>query len=158
MPGFEAAYALDIAPQLGIRETRRLVGEYALSGADVLGCASFDDAIGVNGWPLEKHVAGDVQWGWPPIPESRGYNQLPYRMLLPRRAGAQGADNLLVAGRCASMTHDGHSAARVSGACFVMGQAAGTAAALALHRRCSPHDLPAADLQRALVDEGAFLG
>ena len=158
VPGFEAAYALDIAPQLGIRETRRLIGEYQLRGDDVLTCASFDDAIGVNGWPLEKHVAGDVEWGWPPIPESRGYNQLPYRMLLPRRATADGADNLLVAGRCASMTHDGHSAARVSGACFAMGQAAGTAAALALQAGCSVHELPVDTLQRRLVADGAFLG
>jgi hypothetical protein len=158
VPGFEAAYALDIAPQLGIRETRRLVGEYSLSGEDVLTCADFDDAIGVNGWPLEKHVAGDVQWGWPPIPGSRGYNQLPYRMLLPRRASSNGVDNLLVAGRCASMTHDGHSAARVSGACFVMGQAAGTAAALAVARGCAPHELSVAALQRALGEQGAFFG
>ena len=157
VPGFEAAYALDIAPQLGIRETRRLVGEYALSGADVTGCADFDDAIGVNGWPLEQHVAGDVVWGWP-AEGSRGYNQLPYRMLLPRRASAGGVDNLLVAGRCASMTHDGHSAARVSGACFAMGQAAGTAAALALALGCAVHDLPVHRLQRSLVDDGAFLG
>ena len=64
---------------------------------------------------------------FPPIPESRGFNELPYRMLMP-----EGIDNLLVAGRCASMTHDGQSAARVSGACFAMGEAAGTAAALAL--------------------------
>jgi hypothetical protein len=157
VPGFEAAYALDIAPQLGTRETRRLIGEVRLSGEDVLACASFDDAIGVNGWPLEKHVAGDVEWGWPE-PGSRGYNQLPYRMLLPRRASAGGADNLLVAGRCASMTHDGHSAARVSGPCFAMGQAAGTAAALALQAGCSVHDLPVGALQRRLVADGAFLG
>ena len=157
VPGFEAAYALDIAPQLGIRETRRLVGAYALSGADVTGCADFDDAVGVNGWPLEQHVAGDVVWGWP-AEGSRGYNQLPYRMLLPRRASAGGVDNLLVAGRCASMTHDGHSAARVSGACFAMGQAAGSAAALALARGCVVHDLPVHVLQRRLLDDGAFLG
>src|SRR5436305_2088154 len=66
VPGFEGAYALDIAPQLGIRETRRLVGEYMLTGDDVVGCADFADTIGVNGWPLEKHVAGDVHWGWFP--------------------------------------------------------------------------------------------
>lgn len=158
VPGFEHAYALDIAPQLGIRETRRLVGETMLSADDVLNCVDFPDAIGVNGWPLEKHVAGDVQWVWPPIPDSRGYNQLPYRMLLPRRASAGGADNLLVAGRCASMTHDGQSAARVSGACFVMGQAAGTAAALAVRDGRSPHDIDVAELQALLVKQGAFLG
>jgi hypothetical protein len=158
VPGFENAYALDIAPQLGIRETRRLVGEATLSADDVLGCADFADTIGVNGWPLELHVSGDVEWRWPAIPESRGFNQLPYRMLLPKRQSAGGVDNLLVAGRCASMTHEGHSAARVSGACFVMGQAAGTAAALALRKTMTPHDLPSASLQRAIEADGAFLG
>jgi hypothetical protein len=157
VPGFEAAYALEIAPQLGIRETRRLVGEVALTGDDVLGCADFIDTIGVNGWPLELHVAGDVEWRWP-AKGSRGFNQLPYRMLLPKRESANGILNLLVAGRCASMTHEGHSAARVSGACFVMGQAAGTAAALALRNDASPHDLPTDALQGALEADDAFLG
>lgn len=158
VPGFEKAYALDIASQLGIRETRRLVGEYMLTAEDVLQCRDFDDSIGVNGWPLEKHVAGDVVWEWPPIPASRGYNQLPYRMLLPRRSTANGVKNLLVAGRCASMTHDGQSAARVTGSCFVMGQAAGTAAALALRSGTSLHDLEPRQLQARLVEQGAFLG
>ena len=158
VPGFENAYVLDIAPQLGIRETRRLIGEYMLTREDVLQCADFDDSIGVNGWPLEKHVAGDVSWEWPPIPASRGYNQLPYRMLLPRRTGTGGVDNLLVAGRCAAMTHEGQSAARVSGACFVMGQAAGTAAALACRDDRSPHDVDVRQLQGVLRARGAFLG
>ena len=79
-------------------------------------------------------------------------------MLLPRLATAGGASNLLVAGRCASMTHEGQSAARVSGACFVMGQAAGTAAALALRRGVTPHALPAGELQAVLTAQGAFLG
>ncbi|HEX2540795.1 MAG TPA: FAD-dependent oxidoreductase [Caldimonas sp.] len=157
VPGFEDAYALEIAPQLGIRETRRLIGELALSGDDVVGCASFADTIGVNGWPLELHVAGDVEWRWPPIPQSRGFNQLPYRMLLPKRDSAQGAVNLLVAGRCASMTHEGHSAARVSGPCFVMGQAAGTAAAMARRRGGDVHD-DVGELQAALRRDGAWLG
>ena len=158
VPGFSDAYVLDIAPQIGIRETRRLLGEYMLTADDVLSCADFDDSIGVNGWPLEKHVAGDVKWEWPPIPESRGFNQLPYRMLLPKRTTANGADNLLVAGRCASMTHDGQSAARVTGACFVMGQAAGTAAALALSTDQSVHDIDRQELQRRLTDQGVYLG
>jgi hypothetical protein len=158
VPGFEKAYLLDIAPQIGIRETRRVVGEHTLTGEDVLQCASFDDSIGVNGWPLEQHVAGDVKWGWPPIPESRGYNQLPFRMLLPRRESAGGAQNLLVAGRCASMTHEGHSAARVTGACFAMGQAAGTAAAMTTAGNSSIYGIDVQSLQRLLVQQGAFLG
>ena len=63
---------------------------------------------------------------------SRGFNQLPYRMLVATTHTGQAFDNLLVAGRCASMSHEGQSAARVSGACFVMGEAAGTAAHLSL--------------------------
>jgi len=153
VPGFEKSYIVDLPPQLGIRETRRIVGGYMLSGEDVLGCASFEDSIGVNGWPIESHVAGDVVFKFPPIPESRGFNELPYRMLIP-----ESLDNLLVAGRCASMTHDGQSAARVSGACFAMGEAAGTAAALALGGNTIPRDIAVNKLQLELIKRGAFLG
>jgi hypothetical protein len=153
VPGFEKSYIVDLPPQLGIRETRRVVGGCMLSGEDVLGCASFADSIGVNGWPMESHVAGDVIFKFPPIPESRGFNELPYRMLVP-----VGIDNLLVAGRCASMTHEGQSAARVSGGCFVMGEAAGTAAALALDGNTIPRDIAVEKLQNQLKQQGAFLG
>jgi hypothetical protein len=153
VPGFENSYIVDLPPQLGIRETRRVIGGYMLSGEDVLGCASFDDSIGVNGWPMESHVAGDVIFKFPPIPKSRGFNELPYRMLIP-----EGLDNLLVAGRCASMTHDGQSAARVSGACFAMGEAAGTAAALALDGNALPRELAVGRLQARLKAEGVFMG
>ena len=152
-PGFAQSYIIDIAPQLGIRETRRIRGAYSLTREDVLHCASFDDTIGVNGWPIEAHVAGDVVWEWPDIPGSRGYNHLPYRMLLPHRV-----DNLLVAGRCASMTHEGQSAARVSGAYFVMGEAAASAAHLALAEDCNPNTIPVAQLQRLLEQNGGFMG
>lgn len=153
VPGFERAYVLDLAPQVGIRETRRLVGRYVLTREDVLGCASFDDAVGVNGWPIENHVAGDVKWEWP-AQGSRGYNHLPLRMLVPR----SGPSNLLVAGRCASMTHEGQSAARVSGGCFVMGQAAGTTAAMALAQGSDVGAVDPSALRRALGHDGVFLG
>ena len=153
VPGFENSYIVDLPPQLGIRETRRIVGGYMLSGENVLTCASFEDSIGVNGWPIESHVAGDVIFKFPPIPQSRGFNELPYRMLVP-----EGVDNLLIAGRCASMTHDGQSAARVSGACFVMGEAAGSAAALALSGNTPPRDVAVEKLQQALQQQGAFIG
>lgn len=153
VPGFEKSYIVDLPPQLGIRETRRVVGGYQLSGEDVLGCASFNDSIGVNGWPMEQHVAGDVVFTFPPIPQSRGFNELPYRMLVP-----EGVDNLLVAGRCASMTHEGQSAARVSGACFAMGEAAGLAASLALSGNTDPRDIAVEKLQQMLKQQGAFIG
>lgn len=152
-PGFDKAYLLEIAPQVGVRETRRVLGDYQLTGPDVLDCASFADSIGVNGWMIEEHVAGTVSFKWQDIPRARGYNHLPYRMLLPR-----GLDNVLVAGRCASMTHLGQSAARVSGACFVMGQAAGTAAAQALQHACDARAIDVPALQAQLVQDGAWLG
>jgi glycine/D-amino acid oxidase-like deaminating enzyme len=153
VPGFEQSYIVDIAPQVGIRETRRVRGQYQLTEADVLECGSFDDTIGVNGWPLELHLKGDVELRWPKIPESRGFNQLPYRMTVP-----VGLDNLWVAGRCASMSHEAQSAARVSGACFVMGQAAGTAAHLALDGGCDAASVDVAKLQAHLESNGAYLG
>ena len=152
VPGFENAYIVDIPPQVGIRETRRVHGLYMLTEADVLGCADFDDTIGVNGWPLELHVQGDVQWRWP-AEGSRGFNQLPYRMTV-----TPSLDNLWVAGRCAAMTHEAQSAARVTGACFVMGQAAGTAAALAVRSDAAAADVPVRELQSRLESEGAYLG
>ena len=152
-PGFENAYIVEIAPQIGIRETRRIVGEYMVSESDILECASFTDSIGVNGWPVEAHVSGSVLLKFPKIPESRGFNQLPYRMIVPK-----GIDNLFMAGRCASMTHDGQSSARVSGPCFVMGQAAGTAADMAMSAGVTPAKVDVAELQRRLVGGGAYLG
>jgi hypothetical protein len=152
-PGFEKAYILEIAPQVGVRETRRVLGGHQLTEDDVLSCASFEDSIGVNGWMVEAHVAGDIVFKWQDIPHCRGFNHLPFRMIVPRQV-----DNLLVAGRCASMTHMGQSAARVSGACFVMGQAAGAAAALSLAAAVRPRDLDITSLQRRLEQDGAYLG
>ncbi|MBU4464666.1 MAG: FAD-dependent oxidoreductase, partial [Actinobacteria bacterium] len=151
-PGFQDSYIVDIAPQIGIRETRRITGAYSLTEEDVLGCADFDDSIGVNGWPVEAHVQGDVEFRFAPA-DSRGYNQLPYRMLLPDTVG-----NLLVVGRCASMTQGGQSSGRVTGPCFAMGQAAGTAASLALSGDTALADIDVATLQRRLEDDGVFLG
>jgi hypothetical protein len=146
-PGFEHSAIVEIAPQVGLRETRRVEGLYALTGEDILSSARFPDSIGINAWPMEMHVAGRVEWAFP-RDERRAFNQLPWRMLVPR-----GVDNLLVAGRCASMTHEGQSAARVSGGCFAMGQAAGAAAAALGSGRFAAVDVTA--LQRKLVADGA---
>lgn len=152
-PGFGNAYVVDIAPQIGIRETRRIVGRYQLSEEDVLRCADFPDTIGVNGWPIEAHVAGSVDFRFPAGDSPRGFNQLPFRMIVPERI-----DNLYVVGRCASMTHGGQSSARVTGPCFVMGEAAGRAADLAIDAGVATGDIDVAALQRGLEDGGAFLG
>ncbi|MET0541432.1 MAG: FAD-dependent oxidoreductase [Variovorax sp.] len=149
VPGFAEAQIVDIAPQVGIRETRRIEGAYALTGEDILSSARFDDAIGINAWPMELHRDGRIDWGFPRDADN-ACNDLAWRMLVPRKI-----DNLLVAGRCASMTHEGQSAARASGGCFVMGQAAGTAAAMA--RGAAMRSVDVAALQAALRADGVLL-
>jgi hypothetical protein len=156
-PGFEDSYIVDIAPQIGIRETRRIIGPYQLTEEDVLGCADFGDTIGVNGWPVEAHVAGTVEfrWQW----KDRGFNQLPFRIILPGpRGDGQRVGNLYVAGRCASMTHGAQSAARVTGPCFVMGEAAGAAASMALSAGVAGDAIDVTALQERLENQGAYLG
>jgi len=152
-PGFGNSYIVDLAPQIGIRETRRIIGAYQLTEDDVLGCADFPDTIGVNGWPVESHVAGSVEFRWQRGENPRGFNQLPFRMILPGKIA-----NLYVIGRCASMTHDAQSAARVTGPCFAMGEAAGTAAGLALDAGVACAQIDVTALQRALERGGAYLG
>ena len=154
VPGFEQSAIVDIAPQVGIRETRRIQGLYALSGEDILSSARFDDTIGINAWPMELHADGRIDWQFPrnvDAAEGRAYNDLPWRMLVPTTVS-----NLLVAGRCASMTHEGQSAARASGGCFVMGQAAGTAAAL-LNKDQTFADIDIRQLQQLLRQDGVYL-
>ena len=161
VPGFASASIVDIAAQIGIRETRRILGQYVLTGEDILSASRFDDAIGINAWPMELHTAGKIEWHFPrnleatagrrESTEGRVYNDLPWRMLVPTNV-----DNLLVAGRCASMTHEGQSAARVSGACFAMGQAAGTAAAMVSQSQTLA-DIDVKALQVTLKRDGAYL-
>ncbi len=154
VPGFAKAQITEIAPQVGIRESRRIQGLYALTGQDIVSCASFEDAIGVNAWPMEMHAQGKIEWRFPEVPvgpQQRLYNQLPWRMLVPVQL-----HNLLVAGRCASMTHEGQSAARVSGGCLVMGQAAGTAAAHLAEGQCFS-DISVQALQTRLLSDGCYL-
>lgn len=150
LPGFEDAYLLDIAPQIGVRETKRIQGRYVLSGEDVLRCKRFDDSIGVNGWPVEKHVKGDVEWQWL---DPTGFHQIPYRVLIP-----DVTTNLLVAGRCASTTQDGQASLRVSGPCYQMGEAAGVACSLAVSANVPVADVDTSSLQSALVERGVNLG
>ena len=149
VPGFEKAYLLDLPAQVGIRETRRIRAEYQLTSEDVLSGATFEDSIGLNPWPLESHVLGDVQWRFP---EGRDHCQIPFRSLIPR-----GAVNLLVAGRCAGATHEAQASLRVSGPCFAMGQAAGTAAAFAVASSTDVSAIDTVKLQELLRRDGARL-
>jgi hypothetical protein len=151
VPGFESSYIQELPAQVGIRETRRLLGRHVLTGEEVLSGATFPDTIGLNGWPIEKHILGGTEWRWIDPP---GYHAIPYRALLP----AGGAENLLVAGRCASATQDAQASIRVTGPCYAMGQAAGTAAALAAQRGTPVAALDITQLQAELRRQRALLG
>lgn len=150
IPGYERAYLINFSTQIGIRETRRVYGEYRLTREDVLSARKFDDAIAQCGAPIEDHRPGrDTHWEY--IPGGNTYD-IPYRCLLPL-----GVDNLLIAGRCLSASHDAHASVRSMGQCMAIGQAAGTAAALAVSSQRTPRTLPVQELQARLLSDGALL-
>lgn len=151
LPGFERASLSQVGAQIGVRETRRIDGEYALQVGDVIEGRSFDDVIARSGYPIDIHDPSGkgVTAAWV---KGDGAYDIPYRCLLPKRI-----DNLLVAGRCISTTHEALATTRLSPSCMATGQAAGTAAAMASARDAGPHELPVAELQRALSDDGAIL-
>jgi hypothetical protein len=150
IPGYEHAYLMNFSTQIGIRETRRIFGAYRLTREDVLMAWKFDDAIAQCGAPIEDHQPGRTTH-WEYLPEGELYD-IPYRCLLP-----QEVENLLVAGRCLSASHDAHASVRSMGQCMAMGQAAGTAAWLAVASGAAPGALPIDRLQSRLVAAGALL-
>jgi hypothetical protein len=151
MPGFAAAFFTDTPTQLGVRETRRAVGDYLLTGEDVLGAARFDDAIGCGAWPQEFHVEGKgTDWRWL---DPGAYYHMPYRSLV-----CAGVDNLLLAGRCISATHEALASTRVIAPSMVQGEAAGVAAALAAQKGLPARGVDVAEVRRILGERGAFLG
>ena len=151
VPGFDRSYVVGMGAHIGVRESRRLVGEYLLSLEDVMHQARFDDVVACGAWPVEDHGAGTAT-RWVFLAPGT-YYQMPYRMLVPKRI-----DGLLVAGRCASASHDAHASMRVAGICFALGEAAGTAAAQSAASGAKVRDVDTAQLQQQLLRQGAFLG
>ncbi len=150
IPGFENAYVDRVAPFMGIRETRRIIGEYTLTEQDILNCSRFDDVVAVAGYPVDLHhpVGGDCSLYW--CPDSY---DIPYRCLIPKKI-----DGLIVAGRDVSMTHLALASARVMGPAMALGEAAGKAAALSIKDNVKLRDLNVAGFQTALEEEGVYLG
>lgn len=150
VPGFERSVVVGTSPSIGVRESRRVIGDYQLTRDDVLAARRFADEIALCGAPIEDHHAGgDTEWRYVP---GGGVYGIPYLCLLP--AGIEG---LLVAGRCFSATHDAHASARSMATCMAMGQAAGTAAALAAAAAGTPRGVDAAQLRQRLAAAGALL-
>ena len=136
IPGFEDSYIATTAPYIGVRETRRIVGEYVLNEEDLKKRRVFPDAI---------------EWYESPITPHDMHN-IPFRCLVPK-----GIDNLLVAGRCLSATHGAQNRTRDIPTCMAMGQAAGTAAALSVKQGVKPRQFDVGLLQKTLVEQGAYV-
>lgn len=150
VPGYAQAELADLSTQIGVRESRRIHGDYRLTRADVLAARKFDDVIAQCGAPIEDHHGGaDTKWEY--LPDGEIY-QIPYRCLLP-----QGVEGLLVAGRCLSAEHDAHASVRSMGQCMAMGQAAGIAAVQAAQADHLPREVDVAALQSRLRAIGAVI-
>jgi hypothetical protein len=150
VPGYERASLVGLATHIGVREARRIRGDYRLTADDVLGARRFPDAIARCGAPIEDHSGGtDTVWRY--IPD-HGVYDIPLRCLLPT-----GLRNVVVAGRCLSASHEAHASARSIAQCMAMGQAAGTLAALGAAGGTTPREVDVARLRRRLREDGAIL-
>jgi hypothetical protein len=151
VPGFEHAVLGGAAPLVGVRESRRIIGRYVLSGQDVLKARSFDDGIARGGFPVDIHIPKGEGIHQGDIASGEGYD-IPYRCLLTHEV-----HNLLVAGKCFSADFEAHASARATPTCMAMGQAAGTAAAMAVRQGIEPDAIDVPELRRTLRAAGAVL-
>jgi hypothetical protein len=152
IPGFANARLVAVGARLGVRETRRIIGEYVLSGADIVAQRRFADDVVTCAYPVDIHslVPGEKSSaGYPYHGETYG---IPYRCLVPQKV-----DQLLVAGRCISTTREAQGSMRTSPTVMALGQAAGTAAALALRQECPPRQVDSTELRKVLTDQGAII-
>jgi FAD dependent oxidoreductase len=151
VPGFENARLAATGTQIGIRESRRIVGEYTLTRDDVLHARHFDDAIARSAYPIDIHNPSGSGTTTHRLPEGESY-EIPYRCLVPAHV-----DGLLVAGRCISTTHEALASTRLTPTVMTLGQAAGTAAALAKESGNRLRDIDATRLRSTLVNDGVVL-
>jgi hypothetical protein len=151
VPGFERSYVMQSGINIGVRETRRILGEYQLDADDVLGARKFDDAIARGAYPVDIHNPSGAGTVLKRLPPGEAYD-IPLRSLLPRNTR-----RIVVAGRCLSGTHEAHSSYRVMPIVMATGQAAGVCAALAAGRGGGPREVPVGEIQRELLRQGANL-
>jgi hypothetical protein len=148
MPGFSQSSLLEIAPMLGIRESRRIMGDYVLTAEDLTAGREFDDGVALGGYHIDIHRPSGT---WVESQNVQTYD-IPYRSLI-----ARGVEGLLMAGKCLSATHEAVAATRVIPICMAQGQAVGTAAALAVRQGITPREVDHRLLRNTLIDQGAEL-
>ncbi len=153
LPGFATASLLDTAMTIGIRETRRIVGDYELTLGDLQNGRRFEDVIALCGYPVDIHSPDGAGGGTAEAPPTANVYEIPYRIMLP-----VALDNVVVAGRAVSASHEALGAIRVMPPCFAMGEAAGTAIGLALEGGRAPRAVDVSTLQAKLRAQGACIG
>ncbi len=151
VPGFANARISATATQIGIRESRRIVGEYTLTRDDVLQARHFEDAVARSAYPIDVHNPSGSGTTTQRLPEGKSY-EIPFRCLVPKEI-----DRLLVAGRCISTTHEALASTRLTPTVMTLGQAAGTAAALANERGVKVRDVDPRLLRETLIADGVDL-
>jgi len=151
--GFRKARVEQIAQQVGVRETRRIVGEHTLTVDELLSNVQFDDTVACGSYGVDIHDPEGKQRSENRTPEFGTFYCIPYRSLV-----VKGAHNLIAAGRCISATHEAASSVRIMPICTAMGQAAGEAAAQALRTGRAVARIDIDTLQDRLRTNGAFLG
>lgn len=152
VPGFEHSQLVYSAGEIGVRESRKIVGEYVLTQEDLVACTKFPDRIAAGNYDIDIHNpegSGTSHYYFAP----GTWYTIPYRSLLPLKAG-----NLLVAGRCISATHEAQASIRILPIVATLGQAAGVAAAVSLRAGVAPREADVAEIQRILTEQGAFIG
>lgn len=150
VPGFERAYLCEIAPMVGIRESRRVVCEYMLTGQDVAGYTKFEDYIATSNYPVDIHDAGDEQLQFKEVPVGERYYEIPMRSLV-----VKGLDNLFVVGRCMGADFIAQSSVRVQASCRASGEAAGIAAALAARQGLAARAVDGVRVRQIMLERGA---
>lgn len=155
LPGLENTRVLDSASTIGVRESRRITGMSTLTLRDLVEGRHFDDVIAVAGYPVDIHspTSAAGPFDEDEVPETANVYEIPYSALVPNSL-----DGVIAAGRCISATHEALAAIRVMPPAFAIGQAAGEAAAGAVNEGVTPAHINVPELQRRLVDNGAYLG
>ncbi|PIU45508.1 MAG: hypothetical protein COS95_03405 [Ignavibacteriales bacterium CG07_land_8_20_14_0_80_59_12] len=152
LSGCEEASLVAIAPMVGVRESRRIVGEYTLTAEDVLEGRKFEDAVARNNYPIDIHRnEGEEGANLIHLPEG-SYHEIPFRCLIPKKI-----ENLLVAGRCLSATFEAQASVRIQTNCRAMGEAAAVASAISIREGKTPRLVDGRLLRNALIERGASL-
>ncbi|MBU9712717.1 FAD-dependent oxidoreductase [Evansella tamaricis] len=151
IPGFKESILINCGTQIGVRESRRIIGEYILTGEDLINGKKFEDCIALGSYPIDIHAPDGDELNVIEMEPGTIYD-IPYRSILNNKVR-----NLLVAGRCLSATHEALASARVTPTAMLVGQAAGTAAAMAAKAGVLPREVDIKSLQESLRKQGCYL-